>query len=150
MGGACMAGGHVWPVGHAWLWGVTGGVHGWGACMAGGAVWLGVCMVGGYIAVVVCMAGVCAWLGGMHGSGVCGWGCVWLGVCVAGGCALHGGCIAGVVCMAGGMRGGGVGPGQTLRLWHTVNEWAVRILLECIHVSYSCSPRLVADSSFLG
>ena len=45
-------------------------------------------------------------VGGMHGQG-----CAWQGACMAGGHAWQGG-----------------------HAWHTVNERAVRILLECILV----------------
>ena len=62
---------------------------------------------------------------------------------VAGGVHGRGACVAGGACVVGGMHGGSVHrgvhdmhapPGQILRLWHTVNERAVRILLECILV----------------
>ena len=68
VGGACMAGGHVWwevgggggrvcmAGGHVW----QGGMHGRGACMAEG-----VCMVGDG----GCMAGGHAWQGCVHGKG---------------------------------------------------------------------------------
>ena len=56
--------------------------------------------------------------GGMHSGG-----CAWLGVCMVRG-DMHG---------SGGMHGMHV-PQQILQIWHTVNEWAVRILLECILV----------------
>ena len=54
-------------------------------------------------------------VGGMHGGGMCmAGGCVWWGACMAGGLCSEG------------------------RAWKilrdTVNEWAVRILLECILV----------------
>ena len=69
-------------------------------------------MAGGCAWWGVCMVGGMhdrghTWQGGMHGKrgGVCGGGCM-VGVCVAGG----------------------------VRAWHTVNERAVRILLECILV----------------
>ena len=80
----------------------------------------------------VCMARGCAWPGGMHGQGaymaggMCGGGggacMVVVGVCVAG----EGACMT---CTP---------PRQILRLWHTVNEWAVCILLECILVLKRC------------
>ena len=128
-GGVCGCGGHAWlPWGHAWLWGacvVTGGM-----CGCGGHVWLlgcmiaGVCMVAGVgvVAGVVCVvAGGCAWLPGacMVAGDVHGY---W-GVCmVAGG---HAWLLGGVHGCWGGMRG--------IRR-DTVNERAVRILLECILV----------------
>ena len=67
------------------------------------------------------MAGGCVWLGDVHGRGMC----------VAGGCAwqgdMHGrGGMCGGACMAGGHVW------QILR--DTVNERALRILLECILV----------------
>ena len=57
-----------------------------------------------------CVAGGHAWQGegGMHGGGVCG----------------RGACVTCMPCP----------PGQILQLWHTVNERAVPILLECILV----------------
>ena len=54
------------------------------------------------------------------------------GACMAGGmCGRQG------ACMEGGMVGGvhGVYMARGLPAWHTVNEWAVRILLECILVT---------------
>ena len=116
--------------GHAWL---QGGMHGFGGgeCCCGGCAWLGACMVAGGMCGCwgACMvAGGHAWLwgevcmvvgGGVHGCGVVH-GC--MGVCmVAGGAWLRGACV-----VAGGVhriRG------------DTVNERAVRILLECILVS---------------
>ena len=112
------SGGHVhgcsWGVGHVWV--AQGGMHGcsrghvwllWGACVvaAGGA-----CMVspGGH-----------AWL--LPGGGAC--------VVAPGGGA----------CMVA-PRGGVHGCSQGGRAWDTtsygdtINEWAVRILLECILV----------------
>ena len=123
--GACMAGGHAW----------LGCVHGRGACMAGvymagGHAWLGcvhgrgACMAGVYMAGGMCGWGVCM-AGGGHASqgGVCGWG-----ACMAEGLAF----MAGGHAWQGGMHGGGGAcvPQQILR--DTVNERAVRILLECI------------------
>ena len=68
----------------------------------------------------------------MHGRGDAGWG-----VCMAGGHAWWVACMVGVcgrgACMAGGMHGGGHA-WKILR--HTVNERAVRILLECILVYF--------------
>ena len=102
----------------------------------------------GYVFTGVCLStggggGVCsgghAWQGGIHGRGVCG-----RGVCMAGG--MH--CGKGVyvcgrgACMAGGgMHGRGCmhatppPPPDTMRYGDTVNERAVRILLECILVT---------------
>ena len=110
--------------GHVWLRGVcmvTGG-HAW---LPGGCVWLpggmrgwGACMV----------AGGLAWLaGGVHGCGGCvvGGGHAWL----PGG--MHG-CEGGVHGCQGGVR---------MIRRDTVNEQAVRILLECILVcSYILQP----------
>ena len=73
----------------------------------------GVCMAGG-----ACMAGGCAWWGGMYGRGHAWWGA----------CMARGACVVGA-----GMAGGACMPQQILR--DTVNERAVRILLECIRVS---------------
>ena len=59
--------------------------------------------------------------------------------------------MAGCVCVAGGMHGGGVhathapSPPQALRLRYTVNERAVRILLECILVNYDFHHCIVID-----
>ena len=70
-------------------------------------------------------------MGGMHGRG--------LGAHMAWG-------VLGGVCGRGGMHGGMCNMqhpppprGQILRLRHTVNERAVRILLECILVCNGCS-----------
>ena len=84
-----------------------------GACMAGGCAWQGGCMAGGHACWGACMAG------GMHGRGMHGRGCVWCGACMAGG---HAWC--------GGMHCRGGHAWQILR--DTVNEQALRILLECI------------------
>ena len=67
-----------------------------------------------------------AWQGGMHGRGMCmAGGCAWQGGMHGRGYASWGACVA---------RGGG-------HAWHTANELAVRILLECILVSvvFKCS-----------
>ena len=87
---------------------MAGGMHGWGACMTSG---------------------------GMHGGL-----CAWQGVCMVGRCMAGGPCVAGVV---GGMHGRGYAwwghAWQGGRVWQiirdTVNERAVRILLECILVA---------------
>ena len=113
--------------GRAWL---PGGVHGcWGACVvAGGHAWL----LGG---VHGCWGGMCGCPGGMCG---CRGACVWLPGCV---CGCWGACVVagghawlpgGHAWLPGGMRGcrGGV---RRIRR-DTVNERAVRILLECILV----------------
>ena len=71
-------------------------------------------------------------MGGMHdGACVAGEGGhawqgehVWQGGMYGGGHVWQGACMAGSVCMAGGC------------VWHTVNEQAVRILLECILVNF--------------
>ena len=91
-----------------------------------GGVWQGACVVGR-----ACMAVGHAWQWGHElQGGVCGGGaCVAVGcmhgrgACVAGGCAWQGDMRGKGACMAGG------------HAWHTVNERAVRILLECILVS---------------
>ena len=78
----------------------------------------------------VCGCGGHAWLwGGVHGCG----GHVWLwGACVVvGGMCGYGG-VGGHAWLLGGMRGCGVGVRRRQR--DTVNERAVRILLECILV----------------
>ena len=106
-----------------------GGMHGGGHVGQGGHVWWGACMVG-----------VCVWQGGMCGRGAsmaggCVWqgghvwqrGHAWQGACMAGG--MHG---DGGVCVAGRCTCHAHTPQQILQ--DTVNEWAVRILLECILV----------------
>ena len=79
-----------------------------------GGVW-GACVVvvGGMHDRGACMAGGCAWQGGMHGRGAC---------------------VAGRACMAGGACMGEGHVWEILR--DTVNERAVRILLECILVLF--------------
>ena len=111
--------------------GMHGGGHVWqGVCMAGGMCGRGACMVGG-----VCGGGH-VWQGGMHG-GMCG-GHAWQEACMAGGMCGRGACV-----VVGGMHGRPHMPHwQILR--DTVNERAVRILLECILVS-----NLFADICFV-
>ena len=73
-------------------------------------------------------------------------GYAWQGVCVAGGsCMAEGACVAGGRVWHGGVCGRGAcmahtHPQQILR--DTVNEWAVRILLECILVYLFAKIRL--------
>ena len=142
---ACVAGEHVWQ----------------GVCMAGGACMTGVCMAGCTHDREVCMTGeISGGLGGVHGcSGghacvVAPGGHVWLllgGVC---GCSRgHAWLLPGGVhgCSQGGMhsypqeacmvaRRGHVWllPGghawDKMRYGDTINQWSVRILLECILV----------------
>ena len=84
-----------------------------------------------------------AWPGGVHGQGVCMArgacmvGHTWQGACVV---VVGGACMVVVgVCVAGeGACMTCTPPRQILRLWHTVNEWAVCILLECILVLKRC------------
>ena len=88
-----------------------------GACVVGGmhdrgCVWWGVCMAGGIHG-----------RGGMHGRGH-----VWQGACMAGGV-----CMARGACVAGGHAWHTRPPPREI-LRDTVNERAVRILLECILV----------------
>ena len=66
-----------------------------------------------------CVVGACV-VGGMRGR--------WQGACMAGGMCGRGACMVGDMC---GRRGGMCVGGH---VWHTVNERAVRILLECILV----------------
>ena len=80
----------------------------------------------------------------MAGGDMCGGGCAWQGgACVAGGMHGRGVCMAGEACVGGRAVHGGEecmsrdmhamhAPWQILR--DTVNERAVRILLECILV----------------
>ena len=136
-GGVCGCSG-----GHAWLL-FGGGVHG---CSR-----RGVCMVAPGACVVAPGGGCVVVLGGMHGCslvGACmvapGGGCAWLlrgsvlllwGVCMVVLGGVHG-CLGGM----GGCSGGDmwllpVGHAwDTTRYGDTVNERAVRILLECILV----------------
>ena len=86
-------------------------VHRRGCVWQGGHAWQGACVAGGHAWWGACMAG----------------GHVWQGACMARGEGVHGR----GACMVGGMH---VPPRQMLRLQHTVNERAVRILLECILV----------------
>ena len=104
--------------GRVWQGGVRGG-GGWGCgrghAWQGGMRGRGVCMAGGS-----CMAG------GMLGKGACiAWGCAWWGHVWWEACMVA--CVVGA-CMAGGRAW------QILR--DTVNERAVRIILECILVVY--------------
>ena len=147
--GVCLStwGGRAWLLFgvHGCSWGVVRGCSR-GACMVapGWGVWL---LPGGHMWLL---------LGGMHG---CSWGGVWLlrgwGACVVapiGACVvapgghawllpggLHG-CFQGVYgCSCwGGMHGYSWGEGghawDTIRYGDTINEQAVRILLECILV----------------
>ena len=109
---------------------MAGGVHGEGACMVGGHVWQGACVAGGMHG----RGGV--WQGGMHSRRACMTGDVH-------GRGVH--AWKGVGMFGGGMCGRGVGGmhGEGRRAWQiqrdTVNERAVRILLECIIVSYIVS-----------
>ena len=85
---------------------VGGGMRGRGCAWHGGV----------YMAWGACMAG------GVHGmGGMCG-----MGVCMAGGACVVGGCMP---CMPPLLA-------NTTRYSDTINEWAVRILLECILVPY--------------
>ena len=132
--GACM----VAPRGHAWLlWG-RGGMHGcsWGACVVapGGCAWL---LLGGMYG---CSQGCVCGCSGGHAWVAPGGACIvatgghtWLlpgGACVValGECAwlLLGGC---VWLLPGGHAW------DTMTYGDTINEQAVRILLECILVS---------------
>ena len=116
-----------------------GGMHGCsrGACVfaPGGHVWLllkGACMVAPGGGMHGCSRGagdMCGCSQGVCGcsQGVCG---CFQGVCVvAAGGGMHG-------CSQGGMRG------DTTRYGDTINERAVRILLQCILVS-NCDVSLI-------
>ena len=137
-GGACVAGGVcAWQGGVCMAGGacMAGGGHAW---QGGGRAWQGGCAWQGGACVVLF-----SWGGGharfysggcmvLFGGGVRGF--IWGGACVV----LFGGGVRGFI--RGGMRGfirGGVrGFFQFFRIqWDTVNERAVRILLECILVS---------------
>ena len=93
--------------------------------MAGGHAWQGACMTGGMCDRGTCVAGGvhgggCVQVEGMHGREGRAWqGCAWQGawgVCSGGHAWWGGACV----------------PWQIP--WDTVNERAVRILLECILV----------------
>ena len=85
--------------------------------MAGGHAWQGdMCGRRAYVAGGHVWPGACV-AGGMHGRGVHGRGHVWWGACTVGGMCGRGACV----------------PQQILQ--DTVNQRAVRILLECILVS---------------
>ena len=75
-----------------------------------GREWSGACMVGGMRGGGACMVGGACVTGGVHGKGTC---------IVGGICATYAPLPP---------------PPQALRLRYTVNERAVRILLECILV----------------
>ena len=71
----------------------------------------------------------------MGGGGMCGGGMHGRGACMAAGVHGGGGHVCQGVCMAGGYACHVCPPTQQiLRLRHTANERAVRILLECILV----------------
>ena len=154
----CMAGGSMAGGMHG-----SGGMCGSGVHVAGGMcgsggqhAWQGACVaVGG----PACMAGGCAWEAWqgacMAGGHVWQWGHAWQGACVAVGGSMHG---RGHVWQWGGTsmhatpsRGACVAGGHVWQggAWHachpqqiprdtvnSVNEWAVRILLECILVTF--------------
>ena len=135
----CSKGGCAWLLwgrGHVWF--ATGGVHGcsWGGMRgsSGGHVWLlqGACVVAPGGACVVAPGG------GMHGCsqrwGVCMVAPGWAYVVALGG--VHG-CPGGAWVVARGhawLLWGGGHAWDTTRYGDTVNERAVRILLECILV----------------
>ena len=95
------------------------------ACMAGGMCDGGAaCMAGG-----ACMARGHVWQGGMHGGGVCGSGGSMHGRGMHGKGGVHGR----MACMVGGHAWHTAPPPRQM-LQDTVNERALRILLECILV----------------
>ena len=94
----------------------------------------------GYVFTGVCLSTGACIAGGVHGRGCALWGHAWHGgVCGRGGMNGKGVCVAGdgVYGDGGGMHGWG-GMHATHATWlilrDTVNEWAVRTLLECILV----------------
>ena len=128
---------------HAWLLGGGGGI-----CVV--APREGMCGCSGAVCMVA-LGGMCGCLGGMHGcsgacmvalGGMCG--CSG-GVCMVALGGMHG-CSGGCVIALGGhawLLQGGVccgcswgGAWDTMRYRDTVNERAVRILLECILVGF--------------
>ena len=103
--------------------------QGGGGMCSGGHAWQGVCVVGACMAggVGTCMAGAC--IVGRHA-----W---WGGACVAGGMHGRGACMEGVCVWQGEhvWQGGMCGRGRAWQILRdTVNERAVRILLECMLV----------------
>ena len=66
----------------------------------------------------------------MHGRGACVVGALMVGACMAGG----GMCVRGTCVAEGGVHGMHVPPADTTKCGHTVNERAVRILLQYILV----------------
>ena len=137
-----MAGGggmHGQGVGGMCGWGgfVAGGMHGQRVCVAGGHVWWGHVWQGAY------MVGGHVWPGACMVGGVCG-----RGACVAGGHAWPGG--QGDAWRGVCMTHMPPAPGQTLRLRHTVNERALRIILECILVvKYKLHWLLLVTSNYV-
>ena len=113
--------------------GVLGG--GWWGCVCGrGHEWWG-CVWQGEVYVVGGVAG------GIHGRGwhAWQWGVGGRGACMAGTCMTRGACMAGGAwCWACVAEGGSMAGGMCGRehAWHTVNERAVHILLECILVNF--------------
>ena len=92
----------------------------------------------GYVFTGVCLStgGGRAWQGVVHGGGgMHGGGCVCVGGMHGGGCAWLGACMVGA-CMTGGHVWHACPPPRT-DTTATVNERAVRILLECILVTLS-------------
>ena len=118
--------------------GVCDSVHTGGVCVfPGGHAWLPgeVCMVAGGGGMHGCQGGVCGCQGVCMVAG--GRGHVWLqgdmwlrGACMAPG-GMHGG-----ACLV--ARGHAWLPGGMHGIRDTVNEWVVRILLECILVTRVC------------
>ena len=109
-------------------------MRGRGLCMAGVACVAGGGGVAGGHAWQGGIFGGHAWWGGVHGKGacmaggfVCGRGHAWQGVGMRGG----------GVCMARGHAWHARPPADTTTYGDTVNERAVRILLECILVLYN-------------
>ena len=123
----CSRGGHAWLLwGGAWLLGGVRGCSG-GACMVAPGGMHGCSLGGGHV-----------WL--LWGVRGCSGGHVWLlwGVCMVALGGMHGCCQGGRAwLLLGGVHGcsGGGGMWDTTRYGDTINERAVRILLECILVT---------------
>ena len=111
-----------------------GGVCSWGGCLLHGGLLGGVCSAQGASALLrghlLCSGGVCS--GGVSApGGVCSGGCLLPGVSAPGGVSAPRGRRSIPACT----EADTPPPCLGSRAQHTVNEWLVRILLECILVA---------------